>query len=277
MLIVFYRLFTFAWTLLVFAIFESAVAISYVRNTEEWYKTVPDHETGIKVALWTKEMNINPEELGSYFEGDIMITGNTKRNGDTNENLRWSNGIIPYIIADHFDDNQLELINGVMDDYFNRTCITFVLRTDEEDYINIVSDNTGCSSNIGKIGGEQKVHLQIPGCVTLRGTVIHELLHVVGFWHEHTREDRDNYVHINWDNIEEETKKNFVKNDPGVTYTYGVPYDYGSVMHYSAYSFAKNNTIKTIIPTKDPNALIGQRQGFSDSDILKVNKMYNCI
>lgn len=89
-----------------------------------------------------------------------------------------------------------------MDEYKEKTCITFVKRTNESNYIEITSNDDGCWSNLGMNGGNQTVNLQIPGCVTLRGTVIHELMHVSGCTHEHTRDDRDNFVEINWRNIQ---------------------------------------------------------------------------
>jgi len=67
------------------------------------------------------------------------------------------------------------------------------------------------------------------------------------------------------------TEFNFLK--ATATLTYNVTYDYGSLMHYSAYSFAKDPSVPTIIP-KDPDAAIGQRQRLSEKDIYKVNAMY---
>ena len=33
-------------------------------------------------------------------------------------------------------------------------------------------------------------------------TPVHELVHTLGFVHEHTRPDRDDFISINYDNIE---------------------------------------------------------------------------
>lgn len=71
----------------------------------------------------------------------------------------------------------------------------------EKSYISLTSEKTGCWSSVGKVGGEQRVNLQTPACLKKRGTVIHELMHAVGFLHEQNREDRDDYVSIAWQNI----------------------------------------------------------------------------
>ncbi|KAF2887029.1 hypothetical protein ILUMI_19142 [Ignelater luminosus] len=60
--------------------------------------------------------------------------------------------------------------------------------------------------------------------------------------------------------------------DEGETMNFGEKYDYDSLMHYSAYAFSKNRR-KTIV-TKSRNRRIGQRQGLSDIDIRKINKLY---
>lgn len=125
------------------------------------------------------------------------------------------------------------------------------------------------------LGGKQVVNLQSPGCVTKIGTVIHELLHALGFLHEQNREERDGFVTIKKNNIKPGYEINFDKARSGETNGFGVGYDYGSVMHYSANAFSKNGQ-STIEAKSRTNEKMGQREGFSKKDLEKVNKMYKC-
>ena len=49
------------------------------------------------------------------------------------------------------------------------------------------------------LGGAQRLSLA-PDCFQ-HGTILHEFMHTLGFYHEENRGDRDDYVRINWDNI----------------------------------------------------------------------------
>jgi hypothetical protein len=72
------------------------------------------------------------------------------------------------------------------------------------------------------------------------------------------------------------TENNFAKYGPVDIDTLGVPYDYGSVMHYDAYGFSWNG-LPTIIPTKNASAVLGQRVGMSAFDILEIQRYYKCV
>ena len=52
-------------------------------------------------------------------------------------------------------------------------------------------------------------------------------------------------------------------------------YDYGSIMHYSKYAFSKNGN-PTIIPIRTTDAELGQREGLSEHDVNRINKLYKC-
>ena len=141
----------------------------------------------------------------------------------------------------------MDLIEKAINEYHKHTCIRFIYKKPADvDYISIESGNTGCWSSVGRIGGKQVVNFQNPGCLFKVGTIIHEFMHALGFLHEQNREDRDTYISVVYQNIKKGADINFHKAEAGTTTGYGVGYDYGSVMHYSQFSFSANKqpTIK---------------------------------
>ncbi|EDO26330.1 predicted protein, partial [Nematostella vectensis] len=73
--------------------------------------------------------------------------------------------------------------------------------------------------------------------------------HALGFFHEQSRPDRDNYVTIMLDNIKSEAKFNFEKYTSSKINTMNTPYDYDSLMHYGSHYFSYNGK-PTIVAKK---------------------------
>uniref|UniRef100_A0A8C4ZNN7 Metalloendopeptidase n=1 Tax=Gadus morhua TaxID=8049 RepID=A0A8C4ZNN7_GADMO len=196
-----------------------------------------------------------------------------ERNTIIGDKYRWPK-TIPYYIEESVEMNAKGVILKAFEQYRLKTCIDFTPWKGEENYISVFK-GSGCFSSVGN-RREGKQRLSIGRYCDRLGTVEHEFLHALGFWHEQSRADRDDYVNIMLDQIEPGKASNFKKYDDKRSSSLGVPYDYGSVMHYGkrAFSIASEPTIVTKIP--EFMDVIGQRMGLSDSDLLKLNRLYNC-
>ncbi|XP_067304857.1 meprin A subunit beta-like isoform X2 [Pseudorasbora parva] len=155
-----------------------------------------------------------------------------------------------------------------------KSCIDFKPRAAEEFYISVES-REGCWSYIGRAspGGQP---LSIGNGCGIKGIVEHEFLHALGFLHEQSRYDRDDYVTINFQNIIKGDEYNFEKYGENLTTIQGTPYDYYSVMHYDKNAFSNGNGSTIITKRPEFQDVIGQRLDISEYDAIELNKLYKC-
>ncbi|KAM7352649.1 seminal metalloprotease 1-like [Cochliomyia hominivorax] len=236
---------------------------------------------GLALAMPTTRVETDPELTAGYVEGDMVLDTNT-RNGLRSEVFRWPNNTVYYKFFTQFDDAHKNHILRGMKILESVSCIRFKEATEEtENFVNITGFDGGCYSSVGFLNkGAQNYNLALypldEGCFRL-GTIVHEFLHTLGFFHMQSAANRDEYVRIAEENIKPGTIHNFDKYNETTVDDFDEEYDYGSVLHYSAYAFSVNGEM-TIIPLKEEEAsgIMGQRRGMSKSDIHKLNIMYRC-
>uniref|UniRef100_A0A8B9QSW8 Metalloendopeptidase n=1 Tax=Anas platyrhynchos TaxID=8839 RepID=A0A8B9QSW8_ANAPL len=214
---------------------------------------------------------INSETGRQLFEGDIILP--LERNALRNNSYRWKFPI-PYILADSLDLNAKGVVLQAFDMFRLKSCIDFKPYEGEQTYLKFEKLD-GCWSYVGDLQRGQTV--SIGERCDYKAIVEHELLHALGFYHEQSRTDRDDYVQIWWDEIIEGFAYAFDKHNDSFLDDLNTPYDYESVLHYGPYSFNINSNVPSIT-TKIPefNEIIGQRLDLSRIDLLKLNRMYNC-
>ena len=221
----------------------------------------------------------------NYVEGDILIpiedseqyvmsTDPFAPQNAVARNPRnlWEGGVLPYELSSNLNQRALNAINNAMAFYTSRTCITFVERSDQANWIYFFPGG-GCYSYIGNINrGRQELSIG-NGC-EFDGIVEHEIFHALGRWHEQSRPDRDQYIRINENNVIQGLINNFEIVSAEIASTQNLPYDFRSIMHYGRRAFSANgqDTITTL--DSQFQTQIGQRERLSDTDIEHVRLLY---
>jgi hypothetical protein len=223
-------------------------------------------------AIAAQAPQLTPEVLGRPTVGCVAAVGSSSQ-ARLFGGQAWVGGVVPFTLHPTVSPAMAVSLQSAMLEITTRTRVRFVLRTTEPDYV-LVRDATINSSPIGRQGGLQVLYLANWNATF---EVVHALMHVLGFWHEHQRPDRDTFVQIQAANVDPARAVEFAVVPLGSTYN--LPYDFGSVMHFGATEASSNGSPTMIVlpPNQSQQASIGQRLQLSPGDVEVLRRTYGSL
>ncbi|HMN28582.1 MAG TPA: M12 family metallopeptidase, partial [Caldilineaceae bacterium] len=189
---------------------------------------------------------------------------------------RWPGGVIPFVIDSGVTTTLQSAIQVARNEWNTRTNLTMVERSTESDFVRFVQDDDllgAGQSKVGRRGGQQDIKLIADARAS---TVIHEIGHAVGLWHEQSRMDRDSYIEILWDNIVDDAKHNFERHvEDGIDI--GL-YDFSSIIHYQSTAFGKidplSGKLLVTLRSRIPGQAISPGSQLSTLDRQGIDQLY---
>lgn len=186
----------------------------------------------------------------------------------------WENAEVPFA----FDVNLPEFLKQraleALESFSKKTNIKFFPYSgDEKDFIVFSKSKELCASYVGRIGGAQPIFLKSDCGVS---EIKHEIMHALGFIHEHQREIRDQYISVLLNNVKKENLINFdilPKPFQRVYKNSEEGIDFKSLMIYPSNAFVTHPNLNSIL-VKNSNVKISENMELSDGDLEKINNLY---
>ncbi len=219
-------------------------------------------------------VELHVEEGYAIAHGDIILgepEDETITSGEYEMPLPeyWDKPEIPFAIDANVPDTKriLTAIKHIE----TKTGVKFISYEGHKDGILFQKGSEHCLSALGRRGGLQPIKIS-DKCTW--NEITHEIMHSLGFIHEQSRPDRNKYVEVLWQNIEDKYLSQFEM----MPYEFMGPskdfdFDYESIMLYGTEFFVKEPTLQNM--TSLTGSQINPSQnGLSLSDIKRVKKLY---
>ena len=198
----------------------------------------------------------------------------------------WSGGVVPYFFHSFTSVRAIRAIRAGMREISAATCVHFVpvtrimKRRKSKKAPPHVQIFQGRDGECWSVFGTHDVHpvSLSRGCWD-KGTILHELMHVLGFDHSHTRPDRDSFLTVHWDNIDPKDWSEFeIRGNSIESRLIGkIPFDYESILMYGEWNGSRDDE-NPALTRKDGKRLVDleEKTRLSPHDLRLVNKVYKC-
>ncbi|WKX99773.1 hypothetical protein Q1695_014555 [Nippostrongylus brasiliensis] len=236
-----------------------------------------NQNVGVGEALYQGDIVLTREQSEEIVEG-IIGESRSKRQAFRDSHYpmtTWPKKEVPYFFDENASASTKSVFNKAAMLWQKDTCLSIYEDNNAPEAIQVF-EGQGCWSYAGKIGGKQNLSLG-QFCDNI-GTAAHELGHALGFFHTHSRHDRDNHVLVVKDNIREDWLAQFTVETKERNNNYGLPYDYGSLMQYGATTAVKEQKPNTfsIVPNDTVYIETLGSPFISFIDLYMMNIHYNC-
>ena len=182
---------------------------------------------------------------------------------------KWSDNTIVYRISGLSSQVRSELQKS-FDEWSSKTDIRFKERTNESTYVTISSSGSNSNSGVATLGANGSRGFIRLGTRATAVVIIHEIGHTLGYIHEQNRSDRDNYVIVNFDNIQDGAENQFFRSNSATLVTNQL--DLNSTMMYGSFTFSKNG--RPTITDLNGNTYPQRQARISSGDIAGTNAVY---
>ncbi|XP_078348661.1 zinc metalloproteinase nas-15-like [Oculina patagonica] len=242
-------------------------------HTEQKVKNI--FEADIELTKSDSE-GVDTKDFTSKDTADVDVDSVvSKRRAIASRRLLWVTKEVPVELGRSAGYAQTNIIKAI-DEIQKKSCIRFRMKKrGDRHWIRFVK-KIGCFSPVGRQYDKPGMQeLSVGAGCNSKGIIMHELMHALGFWHEQSRTDRDDYLEVLWENVKKGQEHNFNRYKPEQQDPTGSSYDFSSIMHYGNYAFSKNKR-PTMLSVKDPMLQFGQIAKLSSTDILQLNSIYDC-
>ncbi|XP_075717145.1 embryonic protein UVS.2-like isoform X2 [Rhinoderma darwinii] len=193
-----------------------------IKKTKDAGKTIAPYPYADSRAMFEIIKEANKDIAVFLVGGDINVKHS--RSAKVCPGCQWkksANGmvIVPFVVSPDYSSFEISMFDTLMKEFEIMTCVQFVNRSNEHDYISIETGG-GCWSYVGKVGG-----------------------------------DYSNFILDGGD-------------------TFQLPYGYNSILQFNSNYYSTGKPSMDV--KSDPTITLGQYVGLDDSDVKKVNALYNC-